>query len=41
MGTFSVPVELGNGEGSHYEARDALVDTGASYLVVPRSTLSA
>ena len=41
MRTFSVPVEIGNAEGSHYEALDALVDTGASYLVVPRSTLSS
>ncbi len=41
MGTFSVPVEIGNAEVLHYEALDSLVDTGASYLVVPRSILSA
>ena len=40
MGTFSVPVEIGNAKGSNYEALDALVDTGASYLVAPRSILS-
>ena len=39
MGTFSVPVEIGNADGSSYEALDALVDTGASYLVAPRSIL--
>ena len=41
MATFSVPVEIGNTDGSSYEALDALVDTGASYLVAPRSILSA
>ena len=41
MGTFSVPVEVGNVDGSRYESLEALVDTGASYLVVPRSVLSA
>ena len=41
MGTFSVPVEVGNVDGSRYEPLEALVDTGASYLVVPRSILSA
>ena len=41
MGTFSVPVEVGNVDGSSYESLDALVDTGASYLIFPRSVLSA
>ena len=41
MGTFSVPVEVGNVDGSSYESLEALVDTGASYLVVPRSVLLA
>ena len=41
MGTFSVPIEVGNVDGSSYESLEALVDTGASYLVVPRSILSA
>ena len=41
MGTFSVPVEVGNVDGSSYESLDALVDTGASYLIFPRPVLSA
>lgn len=41
MGTFSVPIEIGDEEGLRYEALSALVDAGASCLVVPRSILSA
>ncbi len=41
MGAFSVPVEVGNVDGTSYAFLDALSDTGASYLVVPRSILSA
>jgi clan AA aspartic protease len=39
MGTFSVPIEIGNSAGTRFEPVDALVDTGASYTVVPRSVL--
>ena len=39
MGTFGVAVHIGALDGSRYEAVDALVDTGASHLVVPRQVL--
>ncbi len=39
MGTFSVSVEVGDLSGSRYVAVDALVDTGATYLVVGRDVL--
>lgn len=39
MGTFSVTLEIGDPQGQHFEAMDALVDTGASYTVVPASLL--
>lgn len=39
MGTFGVTIEIGDPQGQHFEAIDALVDTGASYTVVPRSLL--
>ena len=39
MGTFNVTVEIGNSNGQVYESIEALVDTGASYTVVPTSTL--
>ncbi len=39
MGTFSVPVEIGNPEGTRYESVAALVDTGASYSSVPATLL--
>lgn len=39
MGTFHVPIEIGNAEGTRFEAIDALVDTGASYSRAPRSLL--
>ena len=35
MGTFSVPIEIGNPDGTQYETVRALVDTGASYATVP------
>ena len=41
MGTFSVTIEVGDLEGSRYELLEALVDTGASYLAVPRSILTS
>ena len=39
MGTFSVSVEVGDLLGRGYVAVDALVDTGATYLVVGRDVL--
>jgi clan AA aspartic protease len=39
MGTFSVPIAIGNPGGTQYETVDALVDTGASYTVVPNAIL--
>ena len=39
MGTFSVPIEIGNSAGTRFEPVDALVDTGASYTLLPASLL--
>lgn len=39
MGTFTVPIEIGNSDGTRFERVDALVDTGASYTFLPASTL--
>ena len=39
MGTFHVTIEVGDPEGRQYEAVEALVDTGATYTVVPASLL--
>lgn len=39
MGTFSVRLEVGDPQGLRYEAVEALVDTGASYSVIPASLL--
>ena len=39
MGTFSVPIEIGNPDGTQYETIRALVDTGASYTTVPAPLL--
>ena len=41
MGTFSVSVEVGDLSGSMYVSVDALVDTGATYLVVGRDVLES
>lgn len=35
MGTFSVLIEVGNPGGNRFEGLEALVDTGATYTVVP------
>ena len=40
MGTFKVAIEVGDLQGQHYERIEALVDTGASYLALPRSLLT-
>jgi len=39
MGTFSVDIELGDEAAERFETLSALVDTGATYTVVPRSVL--
>ena len=39
MGTFNGTIEVGEPEGTHYQAISALVDTGASYTTVPASIL--
>jgi len=41
MGTFQVHVEVGNREGSRWEPLEALVDTGATFSVIPESTWQA
>lgn len=41
MGVFSVLIEIGDPEGQHFESVEALVDTGATFTLVPGSTLSA
>ena len=41
MGVFSVPNEVGNLDSQGYESLEALVDTGATYLVVPRPILDS
>ncbi len=38
-GTFRVPIEVGNPEGNRWERVEALVDTGASYTLLPRPVL--
>lgn len=40
MGTFRVTIEIGDPEGKKWEPVEALVDTGASYTVVPGSLLA-
>ena len=39
MGVFSVAIEIGDPGGERYESIDAVVDTGATYTVVPASRL--
>ena len=39
MGIFSVPVEVGDPEGSRFERIEALVDTGATFTIVPAPIL--
>ena len=39
MGTFRHPVEVGDPVGERFERIEALVDTGATYTVVPASLL--
>lgn len=39
MGTFTVQLLVGNLAATHFEPVEALVDTGATYSVLPSSTL--
>jgi len=39
MGIFRVRIEVGDPQGSRFEAVDALVDTGASHTAAPASLL--
>ncbi|MDD9961147.1 MAG: aspartyl protease family protein [Gammaproteobacteria bacterium] len=39
MGTFTIPLEVAGPERRHYETIDALVDSGATYTVLPASVL--
>ena len=39
MGVFRQRIELGSPDGSRYEGVEAIVDTGATYTMVPRSML--
>ena len=39
MGTFRVDMEIGDPQGGRYERLEALVDTGSTYTVLPRSLL--
>ncbi len=39
MGTFHVEIAVGDPEGHQYETVQALVDTGATYTMVPSSML--
>ena len=39
MGTFAVPIEIGDLRGEKFEGMEALVDTGATTTVVPGSVL--
>ena len=40
MGTFHVPVAIGDLQGIRFESVDALVDTGATYMRMPGSLLA-
>ncbi|HEY8694889.1 MAG TPA: retroviral-like aspartic protease family protein [Chloroflexota bacterium] len=36
MGTFNVAIEVGDRDGSRWQSLEALVDTGATFTVIPR-----
>ncbi len=40
MGVFSVPIEIGDSEGVHFEQVDAIANTGAMYTMLPSSILA-
>ncbi len=39
MGTFRVPIEIGDPQGQRFEAMEALVDTGATNTTLPAPVL--
>ena len=39
MGVFRVPIEIGDLAGARFETIEAMVDTGASYTILPASIL--
>jgi len=39
VGTFRVSIEIGDTQGERWETVEALVDTGATYSVLPRAIL--
>ena len=39
MGTFTVSLQIADPEGRHYETVEAMVDSGATYTVLPGSIL--
>ena len=39
MGTFRVPIEIGDPQGVSWETVEALVDTGSTYTWIPRQLL--
>ena len=41
MGTFSVEIEVGDPSGSRFEPVEVLVDTGATYTMLPASLLTS
>ena len=40
MGTFTVEIEVGDSLGGQFETIEALVDTGATYTMIPASVLN-
>ena len=40
MGTFSVPIQVGNQSGGEFLGVDALVDTGATFTLLPTDLLA-
>lgn len=41
MGTFRIPIEIGDPEGQRYQWVEALVDTGSTFTALPASLLRA
>ena len=39
MSTFTVPIQVGASRSGRYVSMDALVDTGATYTVIPKDVL--
>ncbi len=40
MGTFTVPIQIGDLSGQRFVDMEALVDTGATYTSIPETTLA-